>query len=126
MLDKIIPPDDPKKVTNWRWFLTIAIGIVLLDSVAGRAGISFLGISSYASASELQEQSAKIDAVDRKIDRSIALQISGILRGLNIEKCRANGNKQTFELTIESYQQDYIDLTGKRYPLPPCYDESED
>lgn len=113
MLDKIIPPDDPKKVTNWRWFLTIAVALMLLDSIAGRAGIGFLGVSSYASASELEDQG-------EKIDKMLALQVATILRDLNREKCRANGNRRTIELTIEDYQQEYVEVTGRRYPLPPC------
>ena len=112
LLDKIIPPDDPKKVTNWRWFMVIAVGLIIFDSVSGRGGV-YSGFGAYAS-------EASVQTLSDKMDRSFVLQLASTLRDLKIEECRANGNKQLIQQHIEEAQQDYIEITNKRYPLTPC------
>lgn len=72
------------------------------------------GYSNFAKASEVQ-------AVNSKIDRVLEIQIAATLRDLQAEYCRANGNKTVILNTIEEYERQYRDLTGKRYPLPPCH-----
>ena len=111
MLDKLIPPDDPRKVTNWRWFVAIAVALIAVNSIAGRIGM--FGFGAYASAAELQEQS-------KKIDRLLTISLAQTIRDLRKEECRADGNKRTLQNTIEEYQEQYREITGQRYPLPPC------
>jgi len=111
MLDKIIPPDDPTKVTRWRWFIAIAVAALVLNGVAGRTGI--LGVGAYAYASDVKEQG-------QKIDRLLVLQVASSLRDLKKSQCVANGNKDFLDKLIEEYQQQHIELTTARYPLTPC------
>ena len=73
MLDKIIPPDNPEKVTKWRWFIAIAVALTLFNGIAGRVGIA--GVGAYASANQVKEQG-------HKLDKLLALQITAILRNL--------------------------------------------
>jgi len=111
LLDRIIPPDDPKKVTNWRWVMVIALGLVVLNGMSGR-GLTY-GVGAYAS-------EASVQSLSDKMDRSFVLQLAATLRDLRKEECRANGNKQLLQQHIEEAQQDYIEITNKRYPLTPC------
>ena len=115
VLDKIVPPDDPSKVNGWRWFIAIAVGLLIINGVSGR-GLTY-GLGAYASETALQN-------TDSKLDRLLTLQIAAALRDLKQEECRANGNKHLLQNTIESYQQQYIEVAGERYPLPRCETET--
>ncbi len=117
ILAKLIPPDDPRKVTNWRWFVVIAIVLLLVNVAVGR-GLIFAGIGSYAYAAEVAENSHKIDRIE-------ALSLAQTLRGLREDECRANGNKETIRDTMEQFQQDYHDIKGERYPLLSCKELTE-
>ena len=108
LLDKITPPGDA--ITKWRWFIAIAVVLLLVNVAMGRG---LLGIGAYASEGALQTQGTKID-------RLLKLQIAATIRELKKEECRSNGNKTLLQDTIEDYQQQYIDVAGKRYPLPRC------
>jgi hypothetical protein len=72
-----------------------------------------IGYARFATASEVK-------LVEAKIDRVLQIQIASTLRSLQMEYCRANGNKQTIADTIEDYEREYRELTGERYPLPKC------
>lgn len=111
LLEKIIPPDDPNKVTNWRWFIVIAVGALILNGMSGRGFLFDMG--AYASESALVSQGSKID-------RLLTLQIATTLRDLKQEECRANGSKAVIQEAIEGYQQQYIEIAGARYPLTRC------
>ena len=113
LLEKFVPPDDPKKVGRWRWFIAIAVISLILNSVSGRGFLFTTG--SYAYASDVADNGAKID-------RLTVLSLAQTLRGLRADECRANGNKETIRATMEQFQQDYIDLQGERYPLLSCRD----
>ena len=109
MIERLVPPDDPKKVTSWRWVVVIVIGALMLNGFAGR-GMLFSGVGAYASEHVMQEQAVKIDKV-------LALQIATMLRDLKKDECVANGNKRALQAAIEDLQLDYVALTGRRYPL---------
>ena len=108
MLDKLTPPDTAEG--KWRWYLAIAVAVIFVNSMAGRG---LLGFGEFASAEELQKQGTKMD-------RILILQIAGNLRDLKREECRANGNKQIIQKTIEDYQEQYRALAGIRFPLGDC------
>jgi len=81
--------------------------------VLGLVGYAFFTSTNHASASELEKQSSKLDKL-------LTLNVAATIRDLRKEQCDANGNAGLLDDTIESYQQQYIEITGKRYPLPPC------
>ena len=110
LFDKIIPPDDPAKVTRWRWFIFIAVALLLFNASMGRG---FMGIGAYASEHALVSQGVKIDKL-------LMLQLAQTLRDLKQEECRENGNKTILQRTIEDYQLEYVSVAGKRYPLSNC------
>ena len=110
MLERLIPPDEPHKVTRWRWGVFIALGLLLINSAAGR-GI----IPGFAYASEHQ-----VEKQGEKLDKLLALQIASIIRDLRKEECAANGSKSVIQRTIDEYQAQYIEITGRRYPIPQC------
>lgn len=118
MLDKLIPPDDPKSVTRWRWVVAIGLGVLLVNGAAGRGMIPLLN-GAYASEAALTDQT-------KKIDKLLKLQIATTLRDLRKEECRANGNKHIIQDTIEEYQQQYIEVAHTRYPLPKCEETGDD
>ena len=109
MLDKLVPPNDPEKVTTWRWLIVIVVTMLCLNGFAGR-GILYDGMGAYASETALTKQG-------EKIDRVLVLQTASTLRDLKREECVANGSKAAIQAAIEEIQQDYIKLTGTRYPL---------
>ncbi len=111
LVEKLIPPNDPDKVTNWRWFIVIAVGALILNGMSGRGFV--YGVGAYASETEVQ-------SLSDKIDHGLVLQLATTLRDLKKEECRSNGNKAVLQGTIEDYQQQYIEIAGKRYPLPNC------
>ena len=51
MLDKLIPPDDPQKVTAWRYFVAGVVLVLLVNAAVGR-GLIAPGMA-YATAGEL-------------------------------------------------------------------------
>ena len=109
LIDKLIPPNDAG-VANWRWMIAIAVVLLLVNGAMGRG---FMGIGAYASEHAMVEQGVKID-------RLLILQIAQTLRDLKKEECRSNGNKYVILRTIEEYQQQYIEISGSRYPLSQC------
>jgi len=111
VLNRIIPPNSPERVTQWRWFVFIALSIALINGAAGRG--LFPLFDAYASESALSAQTDKIDKL-------LKMNIAATLRELRKEECSSNGNLRTIQNTIEEYQQQYIDLTNQRYPLPKC------
>jgi len=115
LFDKIVPPDDPSKVTSWRWFIAIAVMVLLVNGFAGRG--LFYDIGAYASETTVQNLSDKID-------RGLVLQLATTLRDLKTQECAANGNKVALQNIIEDYQQQYINIAHVRYPLPPCEKET--
>ena len=115
-MTKLLPPDDPKKLTQWRWIVAMSLLLLLFNGAIGR-GLMFAA-GSYAYASDVATNG-------QKIDRILALNIASTLRGLREDECRANGNKALIRSTMEDYQQDYEALKGKRYPLISCKDLME-
>lgn len=110
--EKIIPPDDPGKLATWRGFVAVFILVLIADALSGRGWI--LPFGEYAYAEEMAEQA-------EKIDRILAMQIASALRDLRVEQCRSN--ERIIADTIEDYQQEFREVTGERYPLPPCREE---
>ena len=86
--------------------------LTLILVLAGWAAI-ITGATTFASASEVK-------IVETKVDRVLELTLSGTLRSLHFEWCKANGNKMILVSTIDDYQREYRSLTGDRYPLPKC------
>jgi len=86
--------------------------LTLILVLAGWAAI-ITGATTFASASEVK-------IVETKVDRVLELTLSGTLRSLQFEWCKANGNKMILVSTIDDYQREYRSLTGDRYPLPKC------
>ncbi len=115
-LQNLIPPDDPVKENRWRWFVAIAVVLLILNGFNGRGLVFTAG--SYAYASDVVK-------VESKVDRMLALSIASTLRGLRADECRANGNKGIIREVMESYQQEYEDLKGSRYPLLSCKEIKE-
>ena len=72
-----------------------------------------VGAATFARADEVK-------TVEKKVDRVLELTLSGTLRSLQFEWCKANGNKLILASTIDDYQREYRSLTGDRYPLPKC------
>ena len=72
-----------------------------------------VGAATFARADEVK-------TVEKKVDRVLELTLSGTLRSLQFEWCKANGNKMILVSTIDDYQREYRSLTGDRYPLPKC------
>ena len=116
IIDRVIPPDDPKKVASWRWIIAVCVLALLANGVMGR-GLTLGGFGAYASETTVQSLSAKID-------RGLKLQIATTLRDLKKEECAANGNKAMLQNIIEDYQTQYFDIASERYPLPPCEKET--
>ncbi len=116
LMAKLLPPDDPKKLTTWRWLVAVTLILLLFNGGIGR-GLLF-SVGSYAYASDVATNG-------HKIDRILALNIASTLRGLRQDECRANGNKITIRNTMEDYQQDYKEIMGERYPLISCKELTE-
>lgn len=111
LLTRLIPPDDPNKVNQWRWFTAIALTLLIFNGAIGR-GLMF-GVGSYAYASDVADNG-------KKIDRILVLNYAREIRNLRADECRANGNKSAIRSAMEQFQQEYSELTGNRYPLLSC------
>ena len=111
LIAKLIPPDDPRKETQWRWLVFITLVLLLFNGAIGR-GI-MLGVGSYAYASDVAKN-------EKAINRVLVLGYARELRNLRIDECIANGSKSAIRAAMEEFQLDYIELTGIRYPLLSC------
>ena len=110
-LQNLIPPDDPRKLNKWRWFIAVALVVLIFDGLSGRGLI--LPAGSYAYASDVAQNA-------KKIDRILVLNYAREIRNLRIDECKANGNKSAIRSAMEQFQQEYKELTGDRYPILSC------
>ncbi len=110
LLEKLLPPDDPHRLTQWRWILAMCVMALVLNAAIGH---NVLGFGGFAYAADVENNG-------KKIDRMLVLSLATTLRNLRIDECRANGSRSAIRSTMEVFQQEYKELTGSRYPLPQC------
>lgn len=104
-LGYIVPPKDAGHVTQWRWAIFGCVVALIANGMAGRGFLG--GYGSYAAASDVRV--------------ILELQIARELRDIQEQKCRLPVHqRRALESVIEDYQRRYREITGKRYPLPPC------
>lgn len=78
--------------------------------------ILFAAYAQYTHAS-----SDEVIQLSSKVERVLILQIGESIRSLNNQMCEVEGHQKEILLqTIDDLQQDYIKLTGTRYPTAPC------
>lgn len=101
----IVPPDGSHSVRPWRWAMFVVVLILLVNGVAGRGIVG--GYGAYAAAQDVQI--------------ILELQYAEVIRDLHLQICTIRPSRNpTLENTLEDYQRRYAELTGRRYPLPPC------
>lgn len=104
-LKYIVPPSGAQSVRPWRWYIFIAICLLLINGAAGRGIVA--GYGAYAARSDVRE--------------ILELQYAETIRNLHQQICDIKpARNPTLENTLEDYQRRYADLTERRYPLPQC------
>ncbi len=101
----IVPPTGSKGVRPWRWAIFLCVIFLLGNAVLGRGFLG--GYGAYAAAQDVQI--------------ILELQYAETIRNLHRQICSIKPDRNaTLENTLEDYQHRYAELTGQRYPLPPC------
>lgn len=101
----IVPPNDSKDVTPWRWGIFFCVLILLLNAASGRGFV--VGYGAYAAQADVMI--------------ILELQYAETIRNLHLQICAMRPDRNpTLENALEDYQHRYADLTGRRYPLSNC------
>lgn len=104
----LIPPEDntaSKALKRWRLVIAGVVFLLVVNGLSGRGLIG--GFGAYAAGDDVKT--------------ILTLQLAKELRDLQKQMCELPvGQRVTLESVIENYQIQYIEVTGKRYPLVPC------
>lgn len=125
VLAELFPPDVPRIV---RWRLVVAgVMTFMVFHILWACGL-LPGVSGFAQADDvytkfekIQEKLEDADKVQKKILQS---QLAAQLRDLHKIRCASTDEHVTMRLDrdIDEAQQEYREVSGERYPLPPCRD----
>jgi len=98
---------------------------ITLTSILGLAAFSYYAHLTHAKeidlASHMEADVLQRAAIGRQVDRLVLLQLSSTIREIRGAWC-ADGPavKTRLQATIDEYKQEYYELAGTQYVMPPC------
>lgn len=137
ILDSMTSDASPEeRARTYRLFFRIVVAVHILWACGLLAPI---GVQGFVFASEVDDKiqsavepiRAELGQVAQKVARTEEIskrilvgQIAAQLRDLNRLRCTTSDHevRRRMERDIEEGEQEYITLTGERYPLPACKD----
>lgn len=120
LLDKMIPPDDPRALNKWRWFVAIGVILSLCGNVAlfayligaPGAGQGFATMEEFAILKEEQKQ-IFLDNLTARINNTRVTQCEAVIEGNQIA--------MTFTYNrLQMLLNDFRARAGYDYYVPDC------